>query len=253
MLDFSLVSDSPAKFAALLFCAVLIGMSKTGIQGINTISIPLLALAFGAKESTGVILPMLCFADLIAVVYYRRSAEWNYIAKLLPSAIAGFGLAILVDAFIPPNEFKRLMALCIFSGLGVMYWSRNKSEIQKAKVFNSWWYAPLFGLLGGFTTMIGNAAGPVMAVYMLSVRLPKLSFVGTSAWFFLAVNYLKIPIQIFAWDNIHWPSLSLNIAAIPCIFLGAVLGIYFVKKVPESAYRGFIVAMTIISTLLLLF
>lgn len=253
MLDFSLISDSPVKVAALFCCAILIGMSKTGLQGINTISIPFLALALGAKESTGVILPMLCFADLIAVFYYRRSAEWKYVAKLLPSALAGFGLAILVDSFIPPAEFKRLMALCIFSGLIVMYWSRNKSETQKARVFNAWWYSPLFGLLGGFTTMIGNAAGPVMAVYMLSMNLPKLSFVGTSAWFFMIVNYLKIPVQILAWNNIHWQSLSINIIAIPFIFLGAFFGVTFVKKVPERAYRGFVVALTIISTLLLLF
>lgn len=252
MFDFSLVSDSPIKLFALLVCAVLIGMSKTGIQGINTISIPFLALAFGAKESTGVILPMLCFADLIAVLYYRRSAQWKYIALLLPSAIAGFGLAVLVDSFIPPSEFKRLMALCIFSGLGVMFWSRNKTDAQKSKVFNAWWYSPLFGLLGGFTTMIGNAAGPVMAVYLLSMNLPKLSFVGTSAWFFLAVNYLKIPIQVFAWDNINWASLSLNIIAIPCIILGAYFGILFVKKVPEKMYKRFIIIMTILSTILLI-
>lgn len=251
--DFSLIQNSPIKLTALLMCGLLVGMSKMGIQGINTISIPLLALAFGAKESTGVILPMLCFADLIAVSYYRHEAEWKYIIMLLPSAIAGFGLAILVDAFIPQSEFKRLMALCIFSGLIVMYWSRNKSEAQKARVFNAWWYAPLFGLMGGFTTMIGNAAGPVMAVYLLSMRLPKLSFVGTSAWFFMVVNYLKIPVQIFAWDNINAASLSISAITIPFIFFGAFLGITFVKKVPERFYRNFIILMTVISTLLMLF
>ena len=72
---------------SLIVCTILIGMSKTGLQGINTISIPLMAIAFGAKESTGVILPMLCFADLIAVIYYRRDASWGHIIKLLPMAI----------------------------------------------------------------------------------------------------------------------------------------------------------------------
>lgn len=253
MPDFSLVSDSPLKLAALLLCGTLVGMSKTGIQGINTVSIPILAFAFGAKESTGLILPMLCFADLLAVAYYRRSAEWKYVLMLLPSALAGFALALAADSAIPEGEFKRLMALCIFAGLGVMFWSRGRSEEAKRRVFSSWWYGPLFGALGGFTTMIGNAAGPIMAVYLLSMNLPKLAFVGTSAWFFLAVNYLKIPVQIFAWDNITAASLSAGALTAPFIIAGAFLGVKFVKWMPEEKYRAFIAAITVISAALLLF
>lgn len=238
------------QWGALMLAAVLIGMSKTGIQGINTISIPMLALAFGAKPSTGLILPMLCFADLIAVVYYRRSAEWKYILRLLPTAVAGFIVAILVDRFIPQEEFRRLMGLCILATLGVMFWSDRKG--RAADVSGLWWYAPAFGLAGGFTTMIGNAAGPVMAVYLLSMRLPKLSFVGTSAWFFLIVNYLKIPLQVFVWDNITVSSLSLNLTTIPFILVGCLLGVWLVKRFPEGSYRKFIIVMTVISTILLL-
>ena len=99
----------------LFLCAVLVGMSKTGMQGINTISIPLMAIAFGAKPSTGVILPMLCFADLVAVCYYRRQTSWRIVLKLLPPAVAGFFLAIFVDSFVPTDEFRILIAFCIFS------------------------------------------------------------------------------------------------------------------------------------------
>lgn len=232
----------------LFMCALLIGMSKTGIQGINAVSIPLMAMAFGAKESTGVILPMLCFADLIAVVYYRRHAEWKYVFRLLPSAVLGFFVAVAVDRVIPQTEFKHLMAFCIFLGLAVMFWTESGGA-KNSKIFSSWWYAPLFGIMGGFTTMIGNAAGPVMAVYLLSVRLPKLAFVGTNAWFFLMVNYLKIPIQVFAWDNISLASLAVDATGIPFIFVGALLGVWFVKKLPEKGYRWFIIVITVISTL----
>ncbi|MCC8197474.1 MAG: sulfite exporter TauE/SafE family protein [Tannerellaceae bacterium] len=183
--------------------------------------------------------------------YYRCTAEWSYIFKLLPSAIAGFFLALAVDKLIPPDEFRRLMAFCIFIGIGVMCWTEKKDP--ESKMFKAWWYAPLFGLMGGFTTMIGNAAGPVMAVYLLSMRLPKYSFVGTSAWFFLVVNYLKLPLQIFVWDNISCTSLVLNIYSIPFMIAGAFLGIWFVKKVPEKSYRLFIIIVTILSTVMLLF
>lgn len=251
MPDLSIWMNTPYDWGLLFVCAVMIGMSKTGIQGITMLAIPLMAINFGAKPSTGLILPMLCFSDLIAVFYYRRTAEWKYIIKLLPSAIAGFFVAIAVDKLIPPDEFRLLMAFCIFIGLGVMFWTEKKDP--DSKMFHSWWYAPLFGLMGGFTTMIGNAAGPVMAVYLLSMRLPKYSFVGTSAWFFLVVNYLKLPLQIFVWDNISTTSLVLNAICIPFMIAGTIAGIWFVKKVPEKSYRLFIIVVTILSTLALLF
>ena len=93
------IFSSDWQFAALAFCALLIGFSKTGIQGAVVVSIPMMALAFGAKESTGVILPMLCFADLIAVAYYRRDADWRLVLKLLPSAVVGFFAALVADSF----------------------------------------------------------------------------------------------------------------------------------------------------------
>jgi uncharacterized membrane protein YfcA len=249
MPDISLWMNSPYDWALLFICALLIGMSKTGIQGITLLAIPLMAINFGAKPSTGLILPMLCFSDIIAVIYYRRTAEWKYIFKLLPSAIAGFFLAIAVDSLIPADEFRRLMAVCIFMGLAVML--RTEMKGTNSNMYSAWWYAPLFGLMGGFTTMIGNAAGAVMSVYLLSVRLPKYSFVGTSAWFFLVVNYLKIPLQVFVWDNISWTTLYLNALAIPFMVIGAVAGIYFVRKVAEKTYRIFIIAVTVLSTLML--
>ncbi len=236
----------------LFLCAVLIGMAKTGVQGIAMLSVPLLALTFGAKESTGVILPILCFADLIAVFYYRQCAQWRYVFKLMPAALGGLGVALVVDKFIPQEIFKHLMAGCIFFGLATMIWSETKKN-QNSAFLEKWWYSVAFGILGGFTTMIGNAAGGVMAVYLLSMRLKKLEFVGTNAWFFLMINYSKIPLQAFAWDNISVDTLLMDAFSIPFIFIGAIFGIWFVKRLPEKAYRGFVIVSTALSTLLLLF
>lgn len=100
--------------------------------------------------------------------------------------------------------------------------------------------------------MIGNAAGPVMAIYLLSVKMPKYSFVGTNAWFFLVINYLKIPVQIFAWGNMTSSSLMLDVCTIPFILTGGILGIALVKKLPEKGFRYFTTAVTSLSVLLLL-
>ena len=251
-IDFSHALDDPARLASLMVCGVVVGMSKTGIQGIMTLVIPIMALIFGGKESTGVVLPMLCFADLIAVAYYRRQAQWLYILKLLPCAILGFFLAIWADSMIDKSGFNRLMGLCIFAGFLAMFFTRKNSNEENQEMFSKWWCAAIFGILGGFTTMIGNAAGPIMAVYLLSMRLPKYAFVGTSAWFFLIVNYLKIPLQIFAWGNITPQTIALDMLTIPAILLGAVFGVYFVKCLPEKSYRAFVIAMSLVSTALLM-
>jgi uncharacterized membrane protein YfcA len=251
MTDAFLLVQTPSAWGVLFLSAFFIGMSKTGIQGINMLMIPLMALSFGAKPSTGVILPMLCFSDLLAVAYYRRSAEWKYIFRLLPSALGGFALALAADSLVPAAQFKHLLAGCLIAVMLVMGWSeRGKKE---NKMTERWWYGPAFGLLGGFTTMIGNAAGPVMAIYLLSVRLPKYAFVGTSAWFFLVINYLKIPIQVFAWHNITASSLLLNLCTVPFMLAGAVTGIYVVRKLPEKKFRSVITVITVLSVLILLF
>jgi uncharacterized membrane protein YfcA len=246
-----LLVQSPWAWCVLFLAALFIGMSKTGIQGINMLTIPLMALMFGAKPSTGLILPMLCFSDLLAVMYYRRTAEWKYIFRLLPSAVAGFAVALAVDKFVPPAEFKHLLSGCLLFVIGIMLWSERGN--RENKLTGRWWYGPAFGLLGGFTTMIGNAAGPVMAIYLLSVKLPKYSFVGTSAWFFLVVNYLKIPLQAFAWHNITASSLLLNLYTVPFMIAGAAIGIYIVKRLPEKGFRRFITVVTVLSVLMLLF
>ena len=244
-MDFSIWIQSPYDWGILFLSALFVGISKTGIQGLSLLAVPMMAVTFGAKPSTGLILPILCLADLMAVWYYRRIAEWQYVLKLLPSALVGFAVALFVDKLVPPTEFKHLMGSCLLVVLLVMFWSENSLS-------NHWWYGPLFGLMGGFTTMIGNAAGPVMAIYLLSVKMPKYNFVGTNAWFFLVVNYLKIPIQVFAWDNITLSSLMLDACTIPFIIIGGVLGIILVKKLPEKGFRYFTTAVTCLSVLMLL-
>lgn len=290
------VSDffaSPLQVCALYFCALLIGMAKTGIQGVVMMSVPLMAVAFGAKESTGVILPMLCMADVIAVVYYKRDVDLKCVLRLLPSAVAGLFVAVAVDSFIPERQFKHLMAFCIFIGLATMvlpeirkFWRKRKAcfggrgrgngaaagggsvaavsreavresesvgKEARPAFMDKWWYSVFFGVMGGFTTMIGNAAGGVMSVYLLSMRFDKLAFVGTNAWFFLIINYSKLPLQIFAWDNISAKTLLIDLTALPFIFFGAFVGIWLVKRIPERWYRLLIMAMTFVSTLVMVF
>lgn len=238
------------QWFAISVAALSIGMSKTGVQGIMLMIVPLMAMAFGAKESTGVILPMLCMADIIAVAYYKRIADWKVVAKLLPTAILGFFLAIGVDNMIPNGQFRQLMGWTLMLALIVMIWSEIFGK--ENRWMKKWWYAAIFGLLGGFTTMIGNAAGPVMSVYLLSMRKEKMEYIGINAWFFLVVNLLKVPLQAFVWDNITWDSLQLNLVMLPVIGIGSLIGIRVVKLLPEKIFRRFIQIVTILSVILMI-
>jgi len=230
----------------LLAVAALIGMAKTGLQGAGMIAVPMLALVFGAKSSTGVMLPILIFADLFGVYYYNKHANWQHLKKLIPFAFFGVILGTFTGNAINETLFAHFMVVIIFVSLAIMIWRERNSN---AGVVDSFWFVAAIGIAGGFTTMIGNLAGPVMALYLLSTQLPKNQFIGTAAWFFLIINLLKVPFHIWVWETITWSTVLLNIALIPAIAVGAVLGISIVKKIPEVGFRWFVIIMTAVSAI----
>ena len=224
-------------------------MSKTGISGVGLMVVPLLANAFGGRPSVGLLLPILIFADIFAVTWYNRHAQWKHIIRLLPWAFAGIILATLIGKSISDQTFNRLLAALVIGGIAILVWRDIRSD--KLKIPQSRWFAGGLGLLGGFSTMIGNAAGPVMALYLLSMRLPKNSFIGTGAWFFFIVNLSKVPMHIWSWKTISLNSFVLDMMVIPAIAAGAFLGIWLVRLLPEKFYRLLVIVTTLLSALLL--
>ena len=183
------------------------------------------------------------------MVYYNRHAEWRHILRLMPWAIIGIIAATLAGKSISDITFNRLLAGMVILGIAILVWQDLRAN--KARIPQSRWFSISLGLLGGFATMIGNAAGPVMALYLLSMRLPKNRYIGTGAWFFFIVNVSKVPLHIWSWETITVRTFMLDILMIPSIAAGAFLGIYLVKFFPEKAYRVFIIITTILSALLL--
>ena len=234
----------------LIAVALFIGMSKTGVQGLGLAAIPLLALVFGARESTGLMVPMLIMADIYAVLYYHRSANWKHILRLLPWAIFGILAGVIAGAYISHEGFRILLSGIVVAGLGIMVLRERKGSGEKIPTGH--WFAAIIGILGGFASMVGNAAGPVFAVYLLAMRLPKNSLIGTGAWFYFIINLFKLPFHIWIWKTVSLPTLTLNLAVLPFILIGAWLGIQVVKAFSEKAYRIFVVATTLVSALVLI-
>jgi len=235
----------------VILCALFVGMSKTGVAGVGMLIVPILASIFGGKPSAGILLPMLSMADVFAVSYYHRHAEWKYVLKLLPSTVAGVLIGLFVGNIVNDQQFKHIMAAIILVGLVIMVWRERKTNIQA--IPHNWLFASFAGLLGGFSTMIGNAAGPVMSIYFLSMLLPKNSFIGTGAWFFLIVNLFKIPFHIMVWNTIDMHTFKLDLMMFPVIMLGAFLGVKLVKIIPEKPYRIFIIVTTALAAIKLFF
>jgi len=247
MFEFDL---SVVQWILLAVCALFVGMSKVGIAGISMFYIPVLALIFGGKTSTGILLPMLMMADIFGVAYYHRHTEWKYLAKLLPWAFVGIGIGLWVGKVINDEWFKNIIAVLVFAGVGIMLWREKQNRTDLFP--HTWWFAAVMGVLGGFATMIGNLAGPIFAIYMLAMNLPKNAFIGTGAWFFLIVNFFKFPLQVWVWNNIGWKTIITDLIMLPAIALGAFLGIWIVRKIPDKTYRTFVIIVTVLSAFLLL-
>ena len=245
-----LISDIAwSGWIILLLSALFIGMGKTGVSAAGMLAMPLMAIVFGGKLSTGIVLPMLCMADVIAVIYYHRHAEWNHVLKLLPPAVAGILIGIYTGKVISDAVFMDIMGTIILVSVVILIWRDIRKDVRIPK---GYLFPFLIGLSGGFATMVGNAAGVIMALYLLSMHLPKKTYIGTGAWFFFIVNLFKVPFHIFIWHTITLKSFMLDLYALPLILTGGLSGIYIVKLFPEKAYRIFIIVTTAVSALLII-
>ena len=243
-------SLSAVDWVLIVSCAMLIGMSKTGVPGVSMIVVPAFALIFGGKQSTGILLPILIMADVFAVVYYHRDAKWKHLLRALPWAFAGLFLALWIGNIVNDEQFKRIIAITVFVSIALMIW--KDYGYKKEFTPDKWWFAAMMGIVGGFATMIGNVAGPIFAIYLLAMHLNKKSFIGTNAWFFFIINLSKFPLQVFAWKNINLNTLIIDILVFPAIAIGAWIGILVVKKIPEKAYKWFVIVITVLSAFLIL-
>jgi len=229
----------------------MVGISKTGIPGLGILVVPLMALVLPTRQSTGILLGILILADLFAIVYHRRNARWHHVLHLLPPALAGivigyFGLKVVND-----QQLKPIIGAIVLLMLGINYW-RTSSKGKDAPIPTQWWFAAMLGFMAGITTMMANAAGPVMIIYLLAMRLPKTEFVGTAAWFFFVINWLKVPFSANL-ELMTAASVRLDLMMLPFIATGAMMGIFFLKRIPQKAFIAIVQILAIAAALKLIF
>lgn len=238
------------QWIAIGFAVFLLGLSKSGIKGIGIIIVVILAFVFGEKASTGILLPMLICADIFAVIYYNRHAQWDIIKKLIPWMIVGVLVGVWVGNDVSEVIFKRLMAIIIIASVIIMFYTENK---KSTKVPTNKLFSTGTGFLAGFTTMIGNLAGPISNIYFLAMRFPKNEFIGTAAWLFFIINVFKLPFHIFVWETVTIDTMVLNSVLIPTVIIGFFVGARIVKLISNVNYRRFILIVTAIGGVIMLF
>lgn len=251
MFDFFFHGFSGFDLAMLIVSAVLIGINKTGIPGLGLVPVLLLTLVFPTRLSTGLQLVMLCIADVAAVAWYRRSADWKLILRLIPAAAVGLGLGmVVVDRLDDAAMAKTIGAIVLF----LCFISIVRDHLLKNKnaIPSHWAFGSAAGLLAGFTTLIANAAGPVTSLYFLALKLGKKEYVGTGAWFFLLMNWVKLPLFVLQ-DRITWQSFKADLAMIPFILAGAVLGIVTLKHISQEWFNKLVLLFSILAGCKLLF
>lgn len=230
--------------------ALAIGVAKTGIGGLGMLAVVIFANLMPAKQSAGFVLPMLVMADVVAVLSYRRHAQWSLLWKLFPWTALGVFLGFLAMGRID-NQQAGLLIGVIVLGLVVLHMVR-KSRQKSDEPEHAAWFAPTIGVLAGFTTLVANAAGPLMAIYLLAMRLPKMEYMGTGAWYFLLMNLFKVPFMMNL-GLVDAASFQGNLLLLPAVLAGTLIGRIVLKKIDQKLFETLALVLALAAGLNLLY
>jgi uncharacterized protein len=242
----------PLQWICAILGALMVGMSKTGITGLSLLSIALFAHVFpSSKQASGLILPLLIFGDFVAVLSYRTHTQWRYLWKLMPWTAVGVVLGYFALGHISDRTTRYMIGVIIVSLCVLGFWRRYLAvQSQESEAWH-WALAAALGIAAGFITLVANAAGPLMAIYLVAMRLPKMQFVGTVAVFFMVLNLFKVPFMVDL-GLITVQSFKFNLMLAPAVFLGALAGRWILIRINQRLFEDLVLALSAIAGILLI-
>jgi len=246
------VTLTPADIILTGLAALLVGFSKTGISGGGVLVVPLLASVFAGKTSLGVMLPMLIFGDVLATAYHGRRVHLPTLLKLLPWVAPGLAAGYFALDAIPSEWMAKTLGVLVLVMLALRMAQVRAGAKFAQRIPRQWWFSAVMGLLAGFATMIGNLAGTIMAVYLLSMGADKKRFMGTGTWYYLIVNLLKVPLYIRL-GLFSAETFAVDVRAAPVILLGGAVGILVFRKIPQEWFNRVVLALAAAAAVRLLF
>jgi uncharacterized membrane protein YfcA len=247
-----LMDLQPLQWTVGALGAILAGISKTGLAGLSALSVAVFAKVFPSKQATGLVLPMLILGDFVAVLTYRRHAQWHYLRKLFPWTAAGVVLGYFSLAHVSDRGARYLIGGIIICLAALSYWWRYQSSRAEQRALTVHWsVGASIGVAAGFITLIANAAGPLMAMYFVAMRLPKLEYVGTAAVFFMLLNLFKVPFMVDL-GLINIASIKFNLMLAPCVLLGIAVGRWLLARINQSAFEQTVLILSATAGILLI-
>ncbi|MFW6158318.1 MAG: sulfite exporter TauE/SafE family protein [Planctomycetota bacterium] len=223
-----------AGWIVLVVAGLVIGITKTGIPGIGILAVVSVASVMDAKASVGFVLPMLITGDIFAVIYYRRHAVWRHLLRLMPPALVGIGVGYWLLGRVEGDELGPIIGGIVIALLTLDAWRNRKPGELPVPTHPA--FGITIGAVAGVTTMLSNAAGPLIVFYFLAMRFEKEKFIGTAAWYFLVLNCVKAPLF---WDRgmIALASVRADACLAPAVLTGAVAGVFVLKRIPQKWFR----------------
>lgn len=245
-----MLSD-PWVYALALLAALCIGLSKAGFSGISMISVVLLADIYGSKASVGLALPLLIAADLMAYPAFIRHGSWRPVWRMLGPTLVGLLAGWWLLGVMSETGARRWIGACVLIMVVLQIVRRWRAD-EFLRLANSRGFGITTGIFGGFATMLANAAGPVIQLYLLARNVPKMELIGIAARFFLLINLLKVPLNARL-ALITPDSLLENLKLLPAVVLGIFGGKWLVRHVPQAAFEWMIVFFAAIAGFRMLF
>jgi hypothetical protein len=243
----------PLLWICAVLGALMVGVSKAGITGLSILSVALFTHVFpSSKQASGLVLPLLIFGDIVAVLSYRAHTQWRYLWKLLPWTAAGVVLGYFALGRISDQTARILIGVIIVS-LSILGGWRKYLHAHTEETMGTWHWAlaAALGVTAGFITLVANAAGPLMAIYFVAMRLPKMQFVGTAAVFFMVLNLFKVPFMVDL-GLITAQSFKFNLMLAPAVLLGALAGRWLLIRINQQLFENLVLALSAIAGVLLI-
>ena len=249
MYHFLFPSCSLTQVIILGLSALLIGANKLGCPAIGILPVVLLAIVFPIEKSPGIQLILLIMGDILAVAYYRRHANWRIILRVIPYCLVGIAVGTVVIRHIHSTHLQTMIGVLI---LGLVVLNLFRERLNAFLADKGLGMTIFFGVLLGFSTQLANAAGPISAMYLLMLRLKKEEYMGVACWLFFILNWLKLPIFISE-GRMSMEAFWMDLGIVPMLLVGGVLGVLFLRKVPQKQFERFIQVLVFLSALYLLF
>ena len=236
-------------WVVMVVVGLLAGFSKTAIGNVMLLGVAAMAWLLPARDSTGVLLLMLLVGDVIAITIYRKDVDWRLLARMIVPVLAGIAVGGLFLGRVDNQILERTIGaiLLVLLGVGFLMNRRAKSVDLHGGLL------PLagYGALAGFTTMVANAGGPAMSLYLLAAKFDKWRFLGTSAWFFFTVNVIKVPVSL-GLGIIRPETALLSLALAPSVVVGAVIGRVVIKRIDQVWFERLVTIFVAVAALYLL-